>query len=215
MSETILASSKPDNLPSIPGVELQGLIGRGGMGVVYRGMHGFLGREVAVKLLTEISHGDSKTQFSARFQREAKILAAMTHPNIVACYDGGTLASGQCYLVMEFIDGQNLRQWLDAHGPLSEAKALRVTRILVEALGYAHERKIIHRDIKVENVLLRQDRSAPADDPFPFQVKLVDLGLARSTTEVSPEAQITMQGEFSGTPQVMAPEQFEDYANVD
>jgi serine/threonine protein kinase len=215
MSETVLASSKPENLPSIPGVELQGLIGRGGMGVVYRGMHGFLGREVAVKLLTELCHGDSKTQFSARFQREAKILAAMTHPNIVACYDGGTLESGQCYLVMEFIDGQNLRQWLDAHGPLSAAQALRVTRILAEALEYAHQRRIIHRDIKVENVLLRQDCSAPAEDPFPFQVKLVDLGLARSTSEANPEAQITVQGEFSGTPQVMAPEQFEDYANVD
>ncbi len=198
--------------PTIPDVELGEEIGRGGMGVVYRGRQSYIDRRVAVKLLLVDKAGGD--EFLKRFQREAKILAGLAHPHIVACYQAGITTAGNPFLVMEYIEGPNLRDWLNLHGRLSERQALAVVRDLAHALEHASGQGIIHRDVKPENVLLQKRDQAPPGDPFAFQVKLVDLGLARPVS-TGGSTSLTMQGVVMGTPATMAPEQFEDPDNVD
>jgi tRNA A-37 threonylcarbamoyl transferase component Bud32 len=204
-------SDRTQILPQIPDVILDRELGRGGMGVVYYGRQPYLDREVAVKLLTDTLRG---TEFAARFQREARILAGINHPHIVACYQAGLTKAGDCYLVMEFVDGPNLRHWVDEKGPLSPTEAVTLCRDLAQALGHANDKGVIHRDVKPENVLLMRDKRAPADARFPWITKLADLGLARR--EASDESiHLTAQGAVMGTPATMAPEQFEDPDHVD
>lgn len=203
-------------LPVIPGITLSREIARGGEGIVYAGRHDFLDREVAVKLLSMELSGEV---FSARFRRAAKILAGIKHPNIVACHDAGTLAGGRSYLVMELIDGPNLKRWIATKGALSLGASLYVARSMVQALGHAHQLKVIHRDIKSENILLESSPSGRRPADFPFLPKLVDLGLARvkaeSTRPSGEMTELTMPGQAMGTPSTMAPEQFDDPDSVD
>jgi serine/threonine-protein kinase len=201
--------------PTIPEVELQAEIGRGGMGVVYRGRQTYLDRNVAVKLLL-VDRAAADDEYVKRFQREAKILAGLSHPHIVACYSAGITADRHPYLVMEFIDGPNLKHWIAEHGPLKPGQALRVVRELAQALGHAYQHGIIHRDVKPENVLLMKREGGSGDDPsdFPFQAKLVDLGLARPQGTGS-DMNLTGTGQVMGTPTTMAPEQFDDPEGVD
>ncbi len=200
-------------LPSIPEVTLQHEIARGGMGVVYRGRQDFLDRDVAVKLLAPHLQGD---QFAARFRREAKILAGIRHPNIVGCHLAGTTTAGQSYLVMEFVDGPSLANWIAAHGPVAVPSSLRLVRQLAAALGHAWDLGVIHRDVKAENILLEAPTATATaiDAAFPFQPKLVDLGLARMAT-ASTDPAVTAPGAVMGTPATMAPEQFDDPDSVD
>lgn len=198
-------------LPVIPGITLHAEIARGGMGVVYRGQQDFLDRRVAVKFLAMDLRSD---QFAARFRREAKILAGIKHPNIVACHSAGTTDNGQSYLVMEFVDGPNLKSWISGNGPLAVVPALRMTKALASALGHAFEQGVIHRDVKPENILLESATSTQIDMQFPFVPKLVDLGLARMTHE-SADLGLTSPGSVMGTPATMSPEQFDDPDGVD
>lgn len=197
--------------PTIPEVELDQEIGRGGMGVVYSGRQTYLDRRVAVKLLL-VNREAADDDYVRRFQREAKILAGLSHPHIVGCYSAGVTAERQPYLVMEFIDGPNLKNWVAEHGPLSERDALRVVRELAQALGHAHANGIIHRDVKPENVLLAKREGDSS--LFPYQAKLVDLGLARPQGTGS-DMNLTGTGQIMGTPTTMAPEQFDDPEGVD
>ena len=197
--------------PTIPEVELDAEIGRGGMGVVYRGRQTYLDRSVAVKLLL-VDRDAADDEYVKRFQREAKILAGLSHPHIVACYSAGITTDRQPYLVMEFIDGPNLKHWVADHGPLKPQDALRVTRELAQALSHAHQNGIIHRDVKPENVLLAKREGDTSD--FPFQAKLVDLGLARPQG-AGGDMHLTGAGQVMGTPTTMAPEQFDDPDGVD
>lgn len=199
-------------LPSIPGVTLQQEIARGGMGVVYRGRQDYLDRTVAVKLLSLELTGES---FGERFRREAKILAGIKHPNIVACFQAGQTPEGQSYLVMEFIDGLSLKRWVAERGVLPVATALRTVRAIAQALAHAHQAGIIHRDVKPENILLENDAAAAARDPsMPFTPKLVDLGLARTANGTS-SLGLTSPGSVMGTPSTMSPEQFDEPESVD
>jgi predicted Ser/Thr protein kinase len=198
--------------PAIADVELGDEIGRGGMGVVYRGKQSYIDRRVAVKLLLVDKAGGD--EYVRRFQREAKILAGLAHPHIVACYQAGVTGEGNPYLVMEYIDGPNLRDWINLHGAMPERQALAMARDLAHALEHANGQGIIHRDVKPENVLLQKRDQAAPGDPFPYQVKLVDLGLARPA-RTGGEHSLTLQGVVMGTPATMAPEQFEDPDNVD
>jgi serine/threonine protein kinase len=200
-----------ENLPLIQGITLQYEIARGGMGVVYSGRQDFLDRRVAVKLLSVELGGES---FVQRFQREAKILAGIKHPNIVACHLAGQTDEGQSYLVMEFIDGPSLKKWIADHGPVPVKAALRTTRATAQALAHAHSLGIIHRDVKPENILLETVTSTALDVHFPFTPKVVDLGLARAS-EGSASLGLTSPGSVMGTPATMSPEQYDEPDAVD
>jgi len=201
--------------PQIQDVVLVREIGRGGMGVVYEGRQDYLDRRVAVKVLSHARGGD---EFTLRFQREAKILASLGHPNIVGCYQAGVSEDGHGYLVMEFVDGPTLGDWIAENAPLEAAEAVRVCRKVAEALEYAYRSGIIHRDVKPPNILLKH---APgSSEAFPFEPLLADLGLARASGEFSANSdlglqEVTVQGTMMGSPPTMAPEQFDDPDSVD
>lgn len=187
-------SSSPswDELPRIPGYDVLEVVGRGGMGVVYRARHVRLDRPVALKMLLTGAHAGRESR--ERFLREARIGAGLRHPNIVQVHDMGD-HDGLPYLTMEFVEGGNLAQKLaGAPQPPRQAAALMAT--LAEAVQAAHQCGIVHRDLKPANILLTAD-GAP---------KICDLGLAR---RLNGEADLTWTGATVGTPSYMAPEQAE------
>ncbi|WP_018502389.1 Stk1 family PASTA domain-containing Ser/Thr kinase [Parafrankia discariae] len=176
--------------------ELGGCIGYGGMAEVYRGRDIRLGREVAVKTLRADLARDPT--FLARFRREAQSSASLNHPAIVSVYDTGedVINGTQLpYIVMEFIEGQTLRDVLQAQGPLDERHAMQVTAEICAALDYSHRMGIIHRDIKPANVMLATDGSA----------KVMDFGIARATTATT--SNMTATSAVIGTAQYLSPEQ--------
>lgn len=175
-----------------PQYELTECLGRGGMGVVYKARQKSLDRPVAIKILAPELVGEER--FAERFTREAQILASLNHPNIVTVYDYGE-TEGLFYIVMEFVDGVNLRDLL-RDGNMEPRQALTIVPPICEALQYAHDKGIVHRDIKPENLLL--DREG--------RVKIADFGIA---------ALVGASGEQSGTPPYMAPEQGEASIEVD
>ncbi|MGI9456972.1 MAG: serine/threonine-protein kinase [Aeoliella sp.] len=167
-----------------PNFEITECLGRGGMGVVYKARQKALDREVAIKVLAGEWQDDP--HFAKRFEREAKTLAQMSHPNIVIVHDFGE-DDGLYYIVMEYVDGVNLRDLL-TDGKMVPEQALAIVPPICEALEYAHGKGVVHRDIKPENLLLDRDG----------RVKIADFGIASlvgATTEVS------------GTLSYMAPEQ--------
>lgn len=186
---------------AFPHLEIVELIGRGGMGFVYKARQAKLDRTVALKLLPVELGADP--HFAERFHREARALARLNHPGIVAVYDFG-VSAGFCYLLMEFVDGVNLRQAMQA-GRFSPAAALAVVPKICEALQFAHERGVLHRDIKPENLLLDAQG----------RVKIADFGIAKLVGEDTPDLTLTVSGARLGTPTYMAPEQIEKPSEVD
>lgn len=176
----------------LPQYEITALIGRGGMGAVYQGRQVALDRAVAIKLLPAELTADA--EFVARFQREARMLAKLQHPGIVAVHDFGQTTEGHLYFVMEFIDGTDLHHIIRSTG-LRPDQALEIIGQVCEALQYAHGRGVMHRDIKPANVLLTQEGRA----------KLADFGLARPVTEET--GSLTRSNIVMGTPDYIAPEQ--------
>ncbi|TVR29558.1 MAG: serine/threonine protein kinase, partial [Nitriliruptor sp.] len=146
--------------------ELLRAIGRGGMAEVYAARDLNLGREVAIKLLLERFRDDEG--FTRRFQEEARNVARLNHPNLVAVYDTG-MDQGQSYIVMELVRGRSMQQAITAGG-LTEDRALEVAADVCSALAYAHQHNLVHRDIKPGNILLADDGT----------VKVTDFGIARA-----------------------------------
>ena len=173
-------------------------IGKGGMGVVYRGEHAVIGRPVAIKLLQ--AHFASNEHVTERFVREAQAAANIDHPNICAATDFGRTSSGELFLVMEMLEGQNLKDLIAREGALSVERAVSIAAQTVSALGRAHANGIIHRDLKPENIFLIERHGVP---DF---VKVLDFGLVRFA-DVDNNATITHAGDIVGTPKYMAPEQ--------
>jgi serine/threonine protein kinase len=198
---------------AFPQLEILGLIGQGGMGYVFKARQPKIERLVALKILPQSLAADPA--FAERFTREGRMLARLNHPNIVTLYDFGQ-AGGFFYLLMEFVDGVNLRQAMKV-GRFTPAQALSIVPRICEALEYAHHEGILHRDIKPENILL-DSRG---------RVKIADFGIAKlvggedsppgqpGTAPSAPPANLTETGKVLGTPQYMAPEQFEHPQDVD
>lgn len=183
-----------------PQLDVLSLIGRGGMGVVYKARQKSLHRHVALKLLAPERAGDP--MFARRFASEARSLAALNHPHIVGVHDFGE-AGGYFYLLMEFVDGVNLRQLIRSRR-LTPDEALGIITPVCDALQAAHERGIVHRDVKPENLLI--DRNGV--------VKIADFGIARMMDEQAEEGIHQAAADLSaahtlatGTPDYAAPEQ--------
>jgi hypothetical protein len=205
-----------DLAPHFPQLEILECLGRGGMGVVYKARQPQLERFVALKILAPERVDDPR--FAERFQREAKALAKLNHPNIVTLHEFGQ-ADGFFYFLMEFVDGVNVRQLMEVER-VSPREALAIVPQICDALQYAHDQGIVHRDIKPENILLdRQGRVKVADFGL---AKLVgtDTGGIPLTPSLSPSGgerapALTDAGKVMGTPQYMAPEQREHPTEVD
>ncbi len=177
------------------------LLGRGGMGAVYRAKHAMLDRTVALKVLPRSLAADG--EFVERFKREAQALAKLDHPNIVKVFDMG--CEGETYFfAMELVDGVNLRRLLKSGG-LAPEEALRLVPKLCDALEFAHGRGIIHRDIKPENILIGRDG----------EPRVADFGLARLVKGDALRDGLTRTNAIMGTPDYMAPEQRECTRTVD
>jgi tRNA A-37 threonylcarbamoyl transferase component Bud32 len=186
---------------AFPNLEIFELIGRGGMGFVFKARQPHLDRFVALKLLPDKLARDPR--FAERFNREGRMLARLNHPNIVSIYDFGATEHFY-FLLMEFVEGVNLRQAMQA-GRFTPAEALRVVPKICEALQYAHEKGILHRDIKPANILL----------DVRGQVKIADFGIAKLVGDEKPDVTLTATGVALGTPHYMAPEQLENPSEVD
>jgi len=186
---------------AFPQLEILELLGRGGMGFVFKARQPHLDRLVALKLLPDKLARDP--HFAERFSREARVLARLNHPGIVTIFDFGQ-AGGFYFLLMEYVDGVNMRQAMQA-GRFSPAAALAVVPKICEALQFAHEQGVLHRDIKPENILL--DARG--------RVKIADFGIAKLMGDEKPDLNLTATGASIGTPQYMAPEQLEQPGTVD
>ncbi|HEY6584717.1 MAG TPA: protein kinase [Gaiellaceae bacterium] len=170
--------------------ELLELVGRGGMSSVWKAHDRLLDRSVAIKVLHE--HYTQDEEYVERFRREARSVAQVSHPNIVTVIDRGEDA-GRQYIVFEFVDGENLKQLIEREGPLSVRDALLLALQMARALGFAHDRGLIHRDVKPQNVLLNDES----------QAKMTDFGIARSVDVDG----VTVTGTVLGTSEYIAPEQ--------
>ncbi|MFN0078529.1 MAG: serine/threonine-protein kinase [Prosthecobacter sp.] len=189
----------PEHLAAmLPQYQIESLIGRGGMGAVYRGQQASLKRAVAIKLLP--AEFSANAEFISRFEREAQTLASLSHQGIVAIFDFGQTSEGHLYFVMEFVDGTDLAHLLHAQR-LEPDQALDLTMQICEALHYAHSQGVVHRDIKPANVLITRDGRA----------KLADFGLARPLSAI--HTQLTATNAIMGTPDYMAPEQWQGKAD--
>ncbi len=203
--QAVPGSANPPPLATIaaafPQLEILEIIGSGGMGVVYKARQPRLDRCVALKLLPQALAADAT--FAERFNREARLLARLNHPNIVTVHDFGQ-SDGFFFLLMEYVDGVNLRQAMEA-GRFTPHQALALVPKICEALQYAHDEGVLHRDIKPSNILL--DTRG--------RVKIADFGIAKLLGDHAQDATLTASGAAIGTPQYMAPEQLEHPQDVD
>jgi serine/threonine-protein kinase len=172
------------------------VLGRGGMGVVYKCEHVRMGKAMAIKLL----HGDlaRETKVLERFRREAQAISRLSSPYTVSVFDYGT-SDGLTYLVMELVEGEDLGRLLRARHHLAPTRAARIVAQACESLAEAHEKGIVHRDVKPENLLVIRGRDGSE------QVKMLDFGLAR-IRDTDDRNDISVQGALLGTPYYMAPE---------
>jgi eukaryotic-like serine/threonine-protein kinase len=201
---TEIADPAPDGQdalpkPDIPGYEILGLLGRGGMGAVYKARQKSLDRTVALKVLPPRAAKDET--FIRKFISEARTVAKLNHENIIAGIDVGE-ANGTYYFAMEHVEGESLARLIETEGPLEEHRALEITAQIAKALEHAHKHGLVHRDVKPQNILLAKNDVA----------KLCDLGLAKQAGQ-DDKGETT--GVPLGTPHYLSPEQARGEADVD
>jgi serine/threonine protein kinase len=178
---------------SIGRYRVEGLLGAGAMGEVYRAYDPVIDRLVAIKVVrTELAAGSGSEQWLQRFRREARAAGRRFHPNIVAILDFGE-DDGMPFLAMEYVDGRSLDAILKTSGPLDPARSVAVITQVLSALGFAHQNGIVHRDVKPSNIMVLNSG----------EVKVADFGIARIDA-----SEFTIVGDLLGTPAYMAPEQF-------
>ncbi|WP_146659313.1 serine/threonine-protein kinase [Enhygromyxa salina] len=175
------------------------VVGRGAMGVVYVGEHVRVGRRVAIKVLTQSWSKNAAVR--QRFEAEARAASAAGHPNVIQVFDVGELPDQRLYLVMEFVDGRSLYALLWAQSPIDPVRACRLIRDASFGVRAAHAQGVIHRDLKLENVMVQ---SLPEGE----SVKVLDFGIAAGVVE----KRSTLAGMTLGTPEYMAPEQVDGAA---
>ncbi len=182
--------------------EVLGVLGHGGMGVVYKARHLKMNRLVAIKVLPPLQPQDSAAV--ARFEREIKAVARLAHPNIVAAHDADEV-DGKHFLVLEYIDGTDLKSLVKSQGPLPVGQAVAFIVQAARGLDYAHAQGIVHRDVKPANLMVDQSGT----------VKVLDLGLARADARTGAQADLTETGMLLGTVDYLAPEQAAGARDVD
>ncbi len=172
----------------VPGFEIDRLIARGGMAAVYLAKQKTLGRQVALKIMD--AHDDES--FAERFLNEGRLIASLSHPNVITIHDLGLLDDGRAFISMEYIDGGDLEGRL--RHEFTEEDAIEILRSLTECLQYVHEHDVVHRDIKPANILFRKDGT----------LVLTDFGIAK---QVDNDVKLTRDGVAVGSPGYMSPEQ--------
>ena len=184
--------------------QIIGKIGQGAFGSVYRARHMELGREVAIKIL--LPQHAAKPDLIERFIREARVVCDIGHEDIVAVENAGRLDTGEPFYMMELVEGRSLARVVAEDGPLSAQRFARVFAPLASALAAAHDKKVVHRDLKPQNVMVREREGEI------LGVKLLDFGIAKFLHEVDGDSHT---GDALGTPHYMAPEQVSDAKHVD
>jgi len=203
-----------DDGPNLAGSVIAGkyrvlkMIGSGGMGTVWEGIHTTLGTRVAIKFIKP--RFAEQPEARARFEIEARAAAKLTTKHAVHVYDHGVSPEGLPYIVMEFLEGESLSEAVIARGPLPPAEVARIIAQVARALSKAHAAGIVHRDMKPDNIILA--KTDEAIDGLPYVVKVVDFGIAKIIEEPpkdgsSPMGGPTREGTVIGTPNFMAPEQ--------
>ncbi len=173
-------------------------VGKGGMGVVYKAEQHLIGRVVALKVLNkEIVRDETSVK---RFLNEARAIASLENPHTVTLYDFGVTTEGLLYYTMELLEGRPLSGLLQAQGPLTLEHAVEIIFQTLESLGEAHDKGILHRDIKPDNLFLQARKKGE-------RVKVLDFGIAKLVGEGSEGTAITKTGMICGTPQYLSPEQ--------
>ena len=185
-----------------PQYEIVALLGRGGMGAVYKGWQRSLDRFVAIKILPP-GMDDAEGNYTERFKQEAKSMAKLMHPGIVAVFDAGETPSGLLYFVMEFVEGTDVSHMVQSQGKLPPEHALAITAHVCDALHYAHTHGIVHRDIKPANIMVNMEGA----------VKVADFGLAKHSDPAL--GGLTKTNMAIGTPDFVAPEALIPGANLD
>ena len=179
--------------------EIEEVIGRGGMGIVYRVKHLVLGREFAIKILHPYLASDKKNK--RRFQREAQAASRLTHHNLATVFDWDLLEDGRPYLVMYYVKGVKLTEFIGTKDKLSLPTWLSIFMQISEALSHAHNRGVIHRDLKPGNIILSQTEEVS------HFIKIVDFGIAKLLHAATDSKDLTQTGEVFGSPMYMSPEQ--------
>ncbi|CAN5450393.1 hypothetical protein BH10CYA1_BH10CYA1_26560 [soil metagenome] len=206
---SLIANSEDRFLGTVIGdrYKILSLLGKGGMGSVYKAQHTSLGKTQAIKVLKQ-SALENNTALN-RFDIEAKAASHLNHPNLVSVHDYGLTTEGAPYLVMDFVEGISLLDVLLRDGALNSALVLELFEQICDGLAYAHSEGVVHRDIKPSNIILtRTATGAP-------QIKIVDFGIAKIVSHNNEDHELTQTGEVFGSPMYMSPEQCEGHRELD